>query len=425
MTTPAQAPGHALQTQSQPPLFAHPASTLSREQLDLLKRTVCRGASDDEFRIFLEVCQSRRVDPFSKMVYLVPRWDSKEGRMVMAIQSSIDYFRLTAERTSGYAGQLGPQWCGDDGEWKDVWLAAKAPRAARVAVLRHSFKEPLWSVALWDSYAQKDKGGNVTKFWQTMGPLMIGKCAEALAIRRAFPENLSGLYTAEEMAQAEPIEVEATVVTKPAQRGADVQRRVSIAAGAPDGVGVSPSAVVTATAGRGASTQPGTSSVGVAQKDEQRSSNPPDAGSNPAADTDASMVVRPDGDYTIMGLHVDRLLWDKRDEWLDTRCVSKQSTSKLAGYKWRDAIFGDVIREVPLNPPSKNGDRERAFRWGTDMGIKETAERGQTTLFCQRCAIALYLLLDKRVADLQEEFYERDQRKQEDVGQYDADEGPF
>lgn len=176
---------------------------LSREQIDLLKRTIARGTTDDEFRLFLEACKRRRFDPFSKLIYPVKRWDSQTRTEVMALQSSIDSFRLIAERTGRYAGQVGPFWCGKDGVWRDVWLEEAPPAAARVGVLRPDFKEPLYAVALWNAYAQKKKDGTLTQFWSKMGPLMLGKCAEALALRRAFPEDLAGLVTADEMQQAE------------------------------------------------------------------------------------------------------------------------------------------------------------------------------------------------------------------------------
>lgn len=178
------------------------SAPLTHEQIALVKRTIARGATDDELKIFLHVCQARRVDPFSKMLYLVKRYNSESGQTEMALQSSIDYFRLTADRKSDYEGQVGPQWCGPDGTWKDVWLEESAPAASRVGVWRKGFREPLWGTALWSNYVQRKKDGSVTKFWNTMGPLMLAKCAESLAIRRAFPEDLAGLYTAEEMAQA-------------------------------------------------------------------------------------------------------------------------------------------------------------------------------------------------------------------------------
>ena len=140
---------------------------------------------------FLLHARRTGLDPIARQIYCIER-GGKWGTQV-----SIDGARLVAERTGEYRGQTPTQWTADGATWVDVWLATEPPKAARVGVHREGFVEPLYAVATMDAY---NAGGPM---WRKMPALMLGKCAEMLALRKAFPQDLSGLYSTEEMDQAD------------------------------------------------------------------------------------------------------------------------------------------------------------------------------------------------------------------------------
>ena len=168
-----------------------PTIDITRDRIELWKRTFCKGATDDELAVFVQVCIRTGLSPEARQIYMVKRPNRKTGRDDVTIQTGIDGYRLVADRTDKYAGN-------DDPKFDDE----HNPRKATVTVYKliGSVRCPFTASARWDQYYPGDGQGFM---WRKMPHLMLGKCAEALALRKAFPAELSGIYTKEEMDQAD------------------------------------------------------------------------------------------------------------------------------------------------------------------------------------------------------------------------------
>lgn len=156
---------------------------------------------------FMHIAEKTGLDPMARQIYCIGRF-GQDG-LEWSVQTGIDGFRVIAERSRQYAGQDEPEWLTASGEWVPAFVKAlhgDHPLAARVKVYRHDWDRPMVGIATWDEYAQTTRKGELTAMWKQRGPGQLAKCAEALALRKAFPQDLSGLYTDDEM-QSQTFEV--------------------------------------------------------------------------------------------------------------------------------------------------------------------------------------------------------------------------
>lgn len=164
----------------------------SPEQVELLKRQIAPDLTDDELSIFLYQCKRNGLDPFARQIHAVKR----QGKLT--IQTAIDGFRLIAFRTNAYAGK------------DEAVFTYEGNRLIRckltVYKLVNGEKCAFTATARWDEYYPGEKQGFM---WKKMPETMLEKCCEAKALRMAFPAELSGIYSNDEMAQADgPIQAQ-------------------------------------------------------------------------------------------------------------------------------------------------------------------------------------------------------------------------
>jgi phage recombination protein Bet len=221
------------------PAAVDTAAFFNAEQIDLIKRTLAPKATADEFKLFLYQCARTGLDPLSKQIYPISRWDSQLRAEKMTIQTGIDGLRLIAERTGRYAPGPEAQYEYDG----DKLLKA-------TAFVKKMTKDGVWHVvaasAFFEEYAQTNKEKQLTNMWATKPHIMLSKCAEALALRKAFPAEMSGLYTSDEMGKADDAPSytppEAAKGSSPKASPTSTTSATMTTTASPDGVAATPSA---------------------------------------------------------------------------------------------------------------------------------------------------------------------------------------
>lgn len=203
----------ALSNTNHIPAKADTSVRFTDEQFRVIAETCCGGAKKHEVEALIAIAETRGLNPILGECYFVQRWDQQSGGMKWSVQASIDSFRIKAEQTGLYAGQDEPEFEYD---------SKGQVTLARVRVYRKDWPRPAVGVARWTEYVQTKKDGQPTKFWEQMPHNQLAKCAEALALRKAFPVVLSKIYTVDEMQQADNPAPYVETATAPKQMGAPV-----------------------------------------------------------------------------------------------------------------------------------------------------------------------------------------------------------
>jgi phage recombination protein Bet len=173
-------------------------------QLAALQQLGLKDVTKADMRVFLHYCQKTGLDPFARQIYMIAR-RVKEGNEYVTrqtIQVGIDGYRVIADRAARKAGVVlsygDTTWYDGDGQPHDVWVRPEPPAAARVVVYKDG--KPFPGIARFTSFAAYGKDGKLTGLWPVMPDHQIAKCAEAQALRKAFPNDLGGIQTDDETA---------------------------------------------------------------------------------------------------------------------------------------------------------------------------------------------------------------------------------
>lgn len=210
--------------------------TITQDQTDWTQQQVAAlkqlGVSNDvtqaDLAIFLTQSKRTGLDPFSRQIYMIGRKQKTANgyETKQTIQVGIDGLRAIAHRVAQQCHEVFSMsdtlWADKTGVWHDVWLSPEPPSAAKVSVKRGG--GAFSAVAIFKEYAPI-YNGKLSGMWSSKPALMIAKCAEALALRKAFPSDMSGIYTDDEMSRAEDVSAPTVVETSAQQQAETISHR--------------------------------------------------------------------------------------------------------------------------------------------------------------------------------------------------------
>lgn len=192
------------------------------ELIEVLQGSLYPGAMVGSVKLVINYCKASGLDPMQKPVHIVPMWDNKAKQMRDVVMPGIGLYRTQAARSGEYAGVSEPEF-GEDVAGNVGGLSITYPKWCRVTVRRllpNGTVVDFTAKELWmENYATKGKDSAAPNaMWQRRPYAQLAKCAEAQALRKAFPE-FGAQPTADEMEGREldmgPAEVVATRQPEP------------------------------------------------------------------------------------------------------------------------------------------------------------------------------------------------------------------
>lgn len=185
-----------------------------------LKSSLYPGASDASVDLVLSYCKAAGLDPMQKPVHIVPMWDGKAKEMRDVVMPGIGLYRTNAARTGQFAGMSEPEF----GPMVTERLGSREvtfPEWCKVTAYRQlpsGHVAEFTAVEYWtENYAikgGKDQDQSPNAMWSKRVRGQLAKCAQAQALRMAFPEAVGAGPTAEEMEGKAIIDGEAHAIER-------------------------------------------------------------------------------------------------------------------------------------------------------------------------------------------------------------------
>lgn len=173
--------------------------------------------TNQEFKLFTELCKVRKLNPFLREAYLIKYNAGTPAQLVVGKDAILKRAVLNPNYDGMECGIIVQKEDGTIEERQGTFRLGNEQLVGGWArVFRKDWSHPTYSSVSFNEVAQRKNDGQLNSNWSTKSATMLEKVAKVRALRETFVEDLAGMYEAEEMQQEipqqEPIEVQADVI---------------------------------------------------------------------------------------------------------------------------------------------------------------------------------------------------------------------